>query len=318
MPTMKLRKMKLPRLLLACAMLAAPLAAPALAQMPSRAPIPQPLPVPQRFTIWPGIAPGTDPARAKEPEVAKDYSVKNVHEPSITFFPADPRHNTGASVIVIPGGGHGFLVWTTEGVDVAPRLNQMGLNVFVLKYRLAREAGSKYTIEGDAAADARRAIRYVRAHAAQFGIDPARLGVMGFSAGGEVVALVADNAEPARNWKLDATDALSARPDFQMLVFPGPLGIIGNAPANAIAKAPPAFMVSGTDDKCCTPPALGLYTALRDAGHSPEIHLYSGADHAFNMGERSSLLTIIHWPDRLADWLADNGWLDGKGSPPKL
>ena len=277
--------------------------------LPSRAPWPQDVLAPARFVLWPGGAPGTSPARRAEPEQAQDYWLKNVHEPSLTYYPADPRHNSGAAVIVIPGGGHRILVWTTEGIDVAPRLNQMGVNVFVLKYRLAREEGSTYSIEGDAAADARRAIRFVRANAARFGIDPHRLGVMGFSAGGELVSLVADNPEPPRTWPLDSIDRTDARPDFHVLVFPGPLGI----PGAAARQAPPAFITAGSLDPCCEAPALHLYEQLQGQGVPAELHLYAGAEHAFNLGERSSLLSIIHWPDRLADWLADGGWLDGKG-----
>lgn len=302
-------------LAIAClALVAAPASVLAQAQppaLPSRAPWPQVVPVPDRIVLWPGGAPGTPPARRAEQEQARDYWLKNVHEPSLTYFPADPRHNSGAAIIVVPGGAHRMLVWTTEGIDVAPRLNQMGVNVFVLKYRLAREDGSPYSIERDAAADLRRAIRHVRAHAAQLGIDSHRLGVMGFSAGGELVSMVADNPEPPRAWPLDAVDRTDARPDFQVLVFPGPLGV----PGTAAEKAPPAFITAGSLDPCCTLPALHLYEQLQ-ALHVPvELHLYAEAGHAFNLGERSSLLSIVHWPDRLADWLADGGWLDGKGGP---
>lgn len=280
--------------------------------LPSRAPWPASMPAPARVSLWPDGAPHSQ-GRRGQPELAQDYWVKNINDPSLTIFPADPRHNTGAAIIVVPGGGHRLLVWTTEGIDVAPRLNQMGVTTFVLKYRLAREPGSPYSIEGDAAGDLRRAIRWVRAHAADYGVDPHRIGVMGFSAGGELVSLVADNPEPAPAPSADAIDRQSARPDFQISVFPGPLGI----PAKAAKAAPPAFITAGSLDQCCAIPALRLYEQLRQAGVSAELHMYADADHAFNLGERSSLLSIVHWPDRLADWLADNGWLDGKGGPQR-
>jgi acetyl esterase/lipase len=264
------------------------------------------------MSLWPTGAPHSDGRRGK-PESAQDYWVKNISDPSLTLFPADPRHNSGAAIIIVPGGGHRLLVWTTEGIDVAPRLNQMGVNAFVLKYRLAREPGSPYSIEGDAAGDLRRAIRWVRAHAAELGVDPHRVGVMGFSAGGELVSLVADNPEPPSPHPMDAVDRESARPDFQISVFPGPLGI----PATAAKSAPPAFIIAGSLDQCCGIPALRLYEQLRQNGVSAELHMYADADHAFNLGERSSLLSIVHWPDRLADWLADHGWLDGKGAPQR-
>jgi acetyl esterase/lipase len=265
---------------------------------------------PPVVSLWPEGAPGAE-ARRAEPEKVENTYVSNVHNPSLTVVKANPRHANGAAVIVVPGGGHRILVFNNEGMVAAKSLNRVGVTAFVLKYRLARDAGSSYSIENDAAADLRRAVRWVRAHAAEYGIDPHRLGVMGFSAGGELVSLVADNPEPALPAKQDAVDKLSARPDFQVLVYPGPLGV----PAKSLQNAPPAFIVAGSLDKCCMPPALGLYQQLVGAGVSAELHLYSETDHAFNMGQRSERLSDVHWPDRLADWLSDSGWLiphDGK------
>jgi len=254
--------------------------------------------------LYPNGAPGSE-ARRSEPEVAQDYWVRNVHNPSLTMLPADPRHANGAAIIVIPGGSHSQLVWTTEALNFARTLNRMGITVFALKYRLAREQGSTYTIEGTAAGDARRAVRLVRAHAAENGIDPHRIGVMGFSAGGELVTLIADNPDPGPGRAVDAVDRLSARPDFQILIFPGPLGL----PARAVGNAPPAFLAAGSLDECCATPTVRLYEQLRAAGVPAELHMFANAGHAFNLDE-SNLLSIIHWPDRLADWLADGGWLD--------
>ena len=107
--------------------------------------------------LWPDGAPGAGDRRT-QPEQAADYWVKNVNDPTLTAFPADPRHANGAAVIVVPGGGHGIIVWTTEGPNVARALNRMGISAYVLKYRLAKEEGSPYGIE-DAAADTRRAVR---------------------------------------------------------------------------------------------------------------------------------------------------------------
>jgi acetyl esterase/lipase len=257
---------------------------------------------PQVVSLWPNGAPGSE-SRRTEPEIAKDYWVRNVHNPSLTIY--RPAHQNGAAIIVIPGGAHKLLVWTTEGVNVGPALNRYGLTVFVLKYRLAREEGSRYAID-DAAADVRRSIRWVRAHAADYGIDPKRVGIMGFSAGGELVSLVADNRATHSPPK-DAIDGVSDRPDFQVLVFPGPLGV----PANDVAHAPDAFLVAGSLDECCAKPAVTLYEQLRTAGRPAELHMYAGAGHAFNLDE-SNRISILHWPDRLADWLADEGWLNAQ------
>jgi acetyl esterase/lipase len=258
--------------------------------------------------LWPAGAPGSE-GRRSEPETVRDTYVSNVHDPSLTVYKADPRHANGAAVIVVPGGGHRILVMVNEGVAAARALNRFGVTAFVLKYRLARDGASGYTIEGDGAADLRRAVRLVRANAAQYGIDPRRLGVMGFSAGGELVSLVADNPAPAPVAGGDAIERTSARPDFQVLIYPGPLGV----PAKAVDQAPPAFIAAGTVDKCCAPPALGLYQQLVAAGVSAELHLYADTDHAFNMGARSERVSVQRWPDRLHDWLLDGGWLVPRG-----
>jgi acetyl esterase/lipase len=253
-------------------------------------------------SIWPQDAPNLP--RRNDPEIAKDYWVRNVHNPSLTIF--RPKRQNGAAMIVIPGGAHKLIVWTTEGLNVGPALNRYGVTVFVLKYRLAKEQGATATID-DSAADVRRSIRWVRAHAAEYGVDPHRVGIMGFSAGGELVSLVADNHPAKVTAALDRIDRQSDRPDFQVLVFPGPLGV----PANDIAHAPPAFITAGTLDDCCAKPAVELYEQLRSAGRDAELHMYAGAGHAFNLDE-SNRISVIHWPDRLADWLADEGLLDAR------
>ena len=268
---------------------------------------------PVTHALWPNGAPGSERRRG-EPEQAQDYWVKNVHNPSLTVFRADPRHANGASIVVIPGGGQRIIVWTTEGVNIARALNRYGITVFVLKYRLAREEGSTYTIEGDAANDARRAIRWVRAHAGDYNIDPKRVGAMGFSAGGELVSLIADNPDPGTYKAVDTIDRQSARPDFQVQIFPGPLGI----PGKAVNGAPPAFLAAGSIDPCCAAPTVTLYEQLRKAGVPAELHMYANAGHAFNLDE-TNLLSVIRWPDQLAAWLADSGFLDDRstrGLPP--
>ncbi len=263
-----------------------------------------PAPEEAAIPLWPQGAPGSE-RHAGEAERLEDGAyVHNVQNPSLTVFRADAKHANGAAIIVIPGGGHRMLVFQNEGVVPAKTLNRFGVTTFVLKYRLAREPGSTYTIEGDAAGDARRAVRWVRAHAADYGVDRHRIGIMGFSAGGELVSLVADNPAPATP-PADAIDRESARPDFQVLIYPGPLG----TPGKAVAGAPPAFIAAGSIDQCCATPALALYDQLRHAGVSAELHMFADTDHAFNVAMHSERLSIQHWPARLDDWLSDEGFL---------
>ena len=285
------------RLHAALAALLALACAAALAQQPKAPPV---------FQLWPDGAPGAERHHGAPEKLADGAYVSNVHDPSLTVLRADARHANGAAVIVVPGGGHRMLVFQNEGMVAGQYLNRMGVTAFVLKYRLARDDASpaRYSIEGDAAADLRRAVRWVRAHAGEYGVDAQRIGAMGFSAGGELVALVADHPAPATPAR-DALDRVDGRPDFQVLVYPGPLGV----PATAAQAAPPAFLVAGSRDECCMAPALDLYRQLVGAGVSAELHLYADTGHAFNLGQRGERISLQHWPDRLHDWLADGGWL---------
>jgi acetyl esterase/lipase len=265
----------------------------------------------QRLPLYPDGAPGSE-ARKGEPEQAQDYWVKNIHDPSITAYLPDPAKANGAAVVIAPGGGHRLLVINGEGVDTARYFNSLGVAAFVLKYRLAREDGSTYSIERDAKADTIRAMRLVRDRATRFGLDPKRIGLMGFSAGGELVSMVA-NATPeelaAKDSSLEAVDLTSARPDFQILVYPGPLGI----PAAIPKSAPPAFLIAASDDACCSGPVIDLMTRFRAAGVPNEVHLYARGGHAFNMGgARTEVPGLKNWPARLTDWLQDSGLLTKK------
>ncbi len=258
-------------------------------------------------------APGFE-SRRDEPEEAKDYWVRNIHNPSLTVFlpPADKA--TGAAVVVVPGGGHRELVFDAEGRDAAEFLNQLGVAAFVLKYRLAREPGSPYKIETHARQDAYRAMRLVRSRASEWHVDPKRVGILGFSAGGEVVALVAYDSGEGDPQAADPIDRLNGRPDFQMVVYPGPLGI----PKDKVpADSPPLFIVCANDDRGHIEPTVDLVNKYRAAGAPVEAHIFAHGGHAFNMGHRSELATLKGWPDRMADWLKDNGWLDPQHRPEK-
>jgi len=263
---------------------------------------------PQRIVLWPNGAPGSEGHRG-EAEVAQDYWVKNIHDPSVTVYRPDPAKANGTAVVIAPGGGHALLVITSEGASPARYFTDLGVTAFVLRYRLAREPGSTYTIEGTARGDTLRAMRLVRARAKEFGVDPGRVGLMGFSAGGELVSMVA-NADPAtlagNPGSADPVERASARPDFQILVYPGPLGI----PATIPKTAPQAFLVAASDDACCSAPVVELLTKLRAAGVPNEVHLFARGGHGFNMGAgRTERPGLKVWPLRLTDWLEDSGLL---------
>jgi acetyl esterase/lipase len=258
----------------------------------------------ERISLWPNGAPGSA-ARKSEPEQAKDYWVKNVHDPSVEVFLPPPDTATGAAVVVVPGGGHRLLVYNAEGREPAEFLANLGIAAFALKYRLAREEGSTYTIEGDAVADTYRALRLVRSRAEAWHIDPHRVGVMGFSAGGELVGMVAFPPGEGNQQAADPVDRLSGRPDFAIFIYPGPLAVPASVPSNA----PPAFLAAASDDPCCGAPTVKILQMYRDAGVPVEAHIPAKGGHGFNMGQRSKLKSVNTWPQRLTDWLSDTGLL---------
>lgn len=259
---------------------------------------------PQQIPLWPSGVPGFE-SRRNEPEIAKDYYIRNIHNPSITVYLPPKEKATGAAVVICPGGGHRLLVFKAEGDDPARYLNSLGVAAFALKYRLPREEGSPYSLEKHPREDGQRAMRLVRSRAAEWGIDPNRVGIMGFSAGGEVVSWVTFTPNDGDPSAADPIDQLSARPNFVIMIYPGPLGI----PASVRPDAPPAFLLAANDDQCCSGPVVKLLEAYREAKAPVEVHIFAHGGHGFNMGYRSKLETLKGWPQRLADWLADNGIL---------
>jgi acetyl esterase/lipase len=254
--------------------------------------------------LWAKGAPGFE-NRRNEPEQAKDYWVKNIHNPSLTVYPAPADKANGAAVIICPGGGHRLLVYNSEGVAPAKFYNSLGVTVFILKYRLGRDTLSPYKVDIHPKQDAYRAMRLVRSRAAEFNIDTNRIGMMGFSAGGEVVDMVAFSGWKGDPKAADPIDRVNAKPNFIVQVYPGP----GFVPEIIPADAPPAFLVAANDDACCSLPIIQLLQRYREAKVPVEMHMYAKGDHAFNMGTNRNLVSINHWPQRLADWLQDSNIL---------
>jgi acetyl esterase/lipase len=255
---------------------------------------------PQVISLWPNGAPGFE-NRRNEPEEARDYWVRNINNPSLTVFLPPKKRANGAAIVIVPGGGHRELVFNAEGVDPARFLTNLGVAAFVLKYRLARETNSPYTID-NAREDAQRAMRYVRSHAADWNLDTKRIGIWGWSAGGELTSLVTFGKTEGDPNAADPIDRATCRPDFLIEIYPGPLG----APEVVPTNAPPAFLLAAYDDSGPARTITELMAKYQAAGVPAEMHLFAQGSHAFNMGYRSKLSTIKNWPQRLADWLRDN------------
>ncbi len=256
---------------------------------------------PKVIPLWEKGAPGFEDRR-DEPEQAASYWVKNVHNPSLTVFLPPKDKATGAAVIVCPGGGFKELGFNGEGVAPAQFLTNLGIAAFALKYRLPRETNSPYSLPKHAREDGQRAMRLVRSHAKEWGIDPNRIGIMGFSAGGEVASLVAYSPGDGEAKATDPIDQLSASPSFQIMIYPGPLGI----PEVIRTNAPPSFWLAANDDRQPARTIAEMLPKYRAAKVPIEVHLFAKGGHAFNMGNRSKLVTVKGWTNRLADWLADN------------
>jgi len=256
-----------------------------------------------QIPMWEKGAPGFED-RKDEPEQAKDWWVKNIHNPSLTVFLAPEEKRTGAAVVICPGGGHRLLVAGAEGNEAAEYFNELGVDAFVLKYRLGREENSPYKIDVHALEDGQRAMRWVRHFSEQLSIAPDRIGICGFSAGGEVVSMVCYNSHDGNAESKDKIDHANCKPNFQVMIYAGPLGVPDTIPA----EAPPAFILVSNDDGLAKV-SLDLALKLRAAKVPVELHLYQQGGHGFNMGNRTKLKSVSSWRHRMGDWLADGGWL---------
>lgn len=261
--------------------------------------------LPAAIPLWNQGAPGSE-ARAKEAEEFVGENCGNVHNPTLTpYLPAADK-STGTAVIICPGGGHSKLCLGHEGYALAEWFRDRGIAAFVLKYRLAREKGSTYTIQDHAMADTRRALRLIRSRAAEWHIKSDRIGILGFSAGGELAAYAAMKHDGGRKDSNDVIEQQSSRPDFQVLIYPG-----SSATFTVESGMPPVFIAAGINDRPDISEGMAtLYLKYKAARVPAELHLFANAGHGFGYRHNAKPSAAARWPERLTEWLIDSGLLN--------
>lgn len=274
---------------------------------------------PTVIDLWPGKPPGETKDLPPETDVNKPtdkpvgdrkiIKLTNVSKPTLAIYRPDKDRDTGTAVIICPGGGHRILAYDHEGTEVAEFLAKHGVTGIVLKYRVPfRDESKKW---GAAVQDAQRAIRVVRSKAAKWKVDPKRIGILGFSAGGETAGLATLLCDQEHYPVVDDMDKASARPDFAALIYPAyflnkeKTGLAEHAkPTKA---TPPMFLVYSYDDPVDPRNALYLSIAMKDVGVPCELHMYATGGHGYGM--RKTGHPVNSWPDRLVEWMTKQGYL---------
>ena len=278
-------------------------------------------PAPQTMPLWPGVAPGEVGTIAAESSEVKGgiRRVSNVSSPVMTVFRPEPGKNTGAAVVILPGGGYSILADDHEGDQVAKYLTNLGVTGVVVKYRVPRRQGTANNVPPpQAIMDAQRAMSLVRGHAEEWKIDPKRVGILGFSAGGHLAAWTAASRGEKRTYEpVDAADQLSDRPDFTVLIYPAYLTVKGSdmlSPEVGVTSAtPPTFLAMAGDDAITVDGSLAYVAALKKAKIPVELHIYDSGGHGFGMNPTGR--PAAAWPDRLADWMRGRGLLKAAANP---
>lgn len=274
--------------------------------------------------LWPGAPPGDTGIAGEEttrifdsPIVGPTRLITNVSHPTLSVFRPDVSINTGTAMIVCPGGGYWDLFWELEGEEVGAWLTSQGITAIVLKYRCPRRAGETKTEPPlGPQLDAQRAVRLVRDRAKEWGIDAARIGIVGFSAGGHLALATATKFSQRLYARLDAVDDLSCRPDFAIARYPGYLQIDGSESIRPDLRippdTPPIFLAHASDD---SPARHGsdaensvlMYVALKRAGVSAELHVFATGDHDFGVRQNARLPSS--WPKLCLRWLSSKDLL---------
>ncbi|OWK38877.1 alpha/beta hydrolase [Fimbriiglobus ruber] len=270
--------------------------------------------------LWPGKPPGetgTIPVSETKKTATRDgkivvTSLTNVSVPTLSVYAAPKEHATNVAVVVCPGGGYTNLAWDHEGEQVAAWLNSIGVTAAVLKYRVPRREGTPAGQSPvQALMDAQRAVGLVRAKAKDWGVDPAKIGLLGFSAGGHLTAWVSTNYDARAYEPVDEADKVSCKPDFAVTIYPG--GVLKKDSTElrpelkVTASTPPTFLVVASDDKGSAESTLFYYLALKRAGVPAEMHIYSVGGHGF--GLRPTGKPAATWPKRCEEWMHEQGIL---------
>jgi acetyl esterase/lipase len=295
------------RVLILSAMLAASTSL--FAQTPAWPPSPDHL----TLNLWPNAAPGAQPNPQPEGDTTTDKDNRpggkplirlgNVSTPTLTLY-TPKSNNTGAAVVVFPGGGYRILAIDLEGTEVCDWLNSAGISCILVKYRVP-EPGP-YPKSSAPLQDAQRAFGMVRAHAAEWHIDPNRIGVLGFSAGAHLAAALSTHFDQRLYDPIDAADKLSCRPDFAVIVYPGYLALEDqnyalNADIHPTDQTPTTFIVQAEDDPVHVENAVVYFLALKNAKVPAELHIYAQGGHGY--GLRRTALPVTTWPQLVEIWL---------------
>ncbi len=269
--------------------------------------------------IWPGKPPGAQ-IEGSESDTTKETSNKvggkrlirlgNVSEPTITVYPVPKKKNTGAAVVICPGGGYNILALDLEGTEVAEWLNEIGVTGIVLKYRVPT---SRLDVKWQTPLmDAQRAVSLVRSRAKEWNLDPKKIGILGFSAGGNLAGLAATRFATREYKAGDQVDAVSAKPDFACLIYPAWLNKKGTVELQdyvPVSKnTPPMFFAHAADDRVECQSSIALFLALKRHKVPADLHIYDSGGHGYGM--RRTKFPVTSWTDRLADWLKHRGLLD--------
>ncbi|WP_339916830.1 alpha/beta hydrolase [Yeosuana marina] len=277
------------------------------------------------ISLWDGVVPNSQ--KSDEEEIITNTDSKRislVQNPTLEVYLPTKRNATGQAVIVCPGGGYHYLTYDFEGTDIAKWFNSKGIAAFVLKYRLPNSKSIKISYEAPLQ-DAQRAIRIVRSQAEKWNVNPNKIGIIGFSAGGHLASTLGTQFNTPNHFKETAIDTISARPDFMVLIYPvvtmkldythkgSRTNLLGENPSEDLVKqfsnelevtknTPPTFIVHAEDDHSVpVENSLQLYKALKDNGVITEMHLYPYGGHGFGLALGRGRLE--HWTDRLYEWL---------------